>query len=367
MKKITLFYDGAWYTLKWLKAMLWAKEEFRELGYEVSFLNKEQYICSRDKVQTFEEDALNYEYDIVFLAHHPSHVSLYSIEYERFAHLMERLKNQCNKIVWLDTTDSAGTLWKGAFPFVDLYFKKQIQIDLSQYMKKMWGGRLYTQYYYENKYIDGEEFNEDDNAVLTPQELEKIRVSWNVGLGELFEEKEISVNNPYKIFTPKFVSPDTDRKYDVQYKGTLEYSMCGYQRLKSTELVSKSNLVHPDLFKIVPYNEYLREISESKAVISPFGWGEICTRDFEAFLQGAVLIKPDMSHLLTFPNWYTEYQTYIPHKWDFSDFIEVITKTKESDAYKGVAQNAQDRFNYYRNMKEGREEFASHIIYELER
>ena len=31
--------------------------------------------------------------------------------------------------------------------------------------------------------------------------------------------------------------------------------------------------------------------------MSPFGFGEICYRDFEAMLNGACLIKPDVSHL----------------------------------------------------------------------
>lgn len=365
MKKITLFYDGAWYTLKWLKTMLWAKEEFRELGYEVSFLNEEEYRLSRNKVETFENCALNYEYDIVFIAHHNSHIGFGTIDYEKLADLMGKLKRRCNKIVWCDTSDSTGTLWTEVFPLVDLYLKKQVLIDLEEYTKKMWGHRLYTQYYHDKDCINMD--NVSESIPISEKDINKIRVSWNVGLGELFEEKEISYKNPFNIFTPECVMPNQERKYDIQYKGTLDYSICGYQRLKSTELIEISGLNHPDVLKKIPYPLYLQEIAESKAVISPYGWGEICTRDFETFLQGATLIKPDMSHLSTYPNWYIENQTYLPIKWDFSDFMEIVKKTKNSKECIEIAKNAQKLFQHHRTTKLGRHEFAEHIIKELER
>ena len=369
MRKITLFYDGAWYTFKWLKAMLWAKNEFRELGYDISFLNREEYLPSKNKVETFENNALNYEYDIVFIVHHSAHIGLCSIEFEKFADLMQRLRKNCNKIVWCDTHDSSGNLWVEAFPFVDLYFKKQVYADLNRYTQKMCAGRLYAQFYLDK--MGGGQINDNEieyNIPITDDELKKLRISWNVGLGELFEQKDDSYRKPYDIVTPQNIKPSMKRKYDVQYKGTMDYSICGYQRLKSAELISQnSELTHSDVFSIIPYDEYLQEIAESKSVISPYGWGEICTRDFEAFLQGATLIKPDMSHLVTFPNWYIENKTYIATKWDFSDFTEVVEKSKTSKEYIEIAQNAQELFIHHRCTKAGRRAFAEHIIQELEK
>lgn len=365
MKKITLFYDGSWYTFKWLKVMLWAKEEFKELGYEVSFLNEEEYARSRNKVETFERNALNYEYDIVLLAHHSSHAGFCSIQHERFADLMSKLRKRCNKIVWCDTSDSTGTLWNPAFPFIDLYFKKQVLNDLNLYTKEMWGGRIYTQYFYDHGYVS--EMEAGYFPAISEEDLKKIRVSWNVGLGELFEQKEISYQRPYDIFTPKCVRPGLKRKYDIQYKGSLDYSLCGYQRLKSTELIDRSTLEHSDVFEKVPYEDYIQEIAQAKTVISPYGWGEICTRDFEAFLYGAALIKPDMSHLITYPEWYVKNQTYVPVKWNLSDLMETMENIQASKKYMEVAQNAQDIFQYHRNGKNGKAKFAEHIVQELER
>lgn len=79
-------------------------------------------------------------------------------------------------------------------------------------------------------------------------------------------------------------------------------------------------------------NSY-EETKKSKAIISPFGFGEICGRDMEAFVNGCAMIKMDMSHLETYPNWYAEDETYISIDWDFQNFNEVIRTlaTKEGE------------------------------------
>ena len=64
--------------------------------------------------------------------------------------------------------------------------------------------------------------------------------------------------------------------------------------------------------------EFTKETFTAYGLLSPFGWGEICYRDFEAAIGGSMLIKPDMSHLSTWPNIYAS-DMYKSLKWDFSD------------------------------------------------
>ena len=54
-------------------------------------------------------------------------------------------------------------------------------------------------------------------------------------------------------------------------------------------------------------------------MLSPFGWGELCLRDYEAVLGGALLLKPDMSHLETWPDVFVPHDTYAPFDWDATD------------------------------------------------
>ena len=69
----------------------------------------------------------------------------------------------------------------------------------------------------------------------------------------------------------------------------------------------------------VNYKKYRNLLKNANVILSPFGWGEICFRDREAFINGGVLLKPDMSHIETFPDFYKKNLTYIPCNWDLSD------------------------------------------------
>ena len=61
----------------------------------------------------------------------------------------------------------------------------------------------------------------------------------------------------------------------------------------------------------------------SRICVSPFGFGEICWRDFEAILFGCLLVKPDMGHVRTQPNVFVPGLTYVPVRWDYADLEEV--------------------------------------------
>lgn len=76
----------------------------------------------------------------------------------------------------------------------------------------------------------------------------------------------------------------------------------------------------------VPQPRFLTEMRRSKVCFSPFGYGEVCWRDFEAVLSGAVVLKPDMSHLETDPDIFVAWKTYAPVAWDLSDFRQVVDR-----------------------------------------
>jgi hypothetical protein len=67
-------------------------------------------------------------------------------------------------------------------------------------------------------------------------------------------------------------------------------------------------------------------MQRSKIGFSPFGYGEVCWRDYESVMAGAVMLKPDMSHIETVPNIFVPWETYVPVKWDLSDFDEMVRR-----------------------------------------
>ena len=72
----------------------------------------------------------------------------------------------------------------------------------------------------------------------------------------------------------------------------------------------------------------------TKVMPSPFGWGELGVRDYEAFKYGALLLKPDMSHMETWPNLFIPEKTYVPLNWSFSDLAEKMDKVLSDETYR---------------------------------
>lgn len=71
---------------------------------------------------------------------------------------------------------------------------------------------------------------------------------------------------------------------------------------------------------------FMAEMERSQLCFSPFGFGELCWRDLEAVLTGAVLLKPDMSHLECLCDIYRPGETYVPVRWDLADLDDTIAR-----------------------------------------
>lgn len=76
----------------------------------------------------------------------------------------------------------------------------------------------------------------------------------------------------------------------------------------------------------VKRTEFFAEMYRSKLCFSPFGYGEVCWRDYEAFATGAVLLKPNVDHLRTFPDVFVPGETYVSLRWDLADLQEQVQR-----------------------------------------
>jgi hypothetical protein len=87
---------------------------------------------------------------------------------------------------------------------------------------------------------------------------------------------------------------------------------------------------------------YFLELAASRIVFSPFGWGELCFRDYEAVACGALLVKPSMEHLRTSPDIFRPRETYVPVEWDLSDLERTCRHHLAHPDHAGrIAANAQ--------------------------
>ena len=366
-RKLTIFYDQHFSTYIWLSFLLYAKSSLRAAGLDVQIYGGFVDSLSENKRTAVDLEKIieKKHYDIIGFAFHNSS-TIYNNEPE-LAQLLTIAKVQSNKIVWFDTSDSCGSCQFQVLPFVDKYLKKQLYKDFSLYQRKVWGNRIFFEYYHNAFGATDEKISTEHQCLLKDEYAYKIALSWNVGLGDYLSPRF------YKIFDSKrfhflhsFVKPSENRSIDLHFRGSQQGTVVGFQRrLVMNQFQIFSGIKTPNEKADANHKQYLCELKDSKSVVSPFGWGEICLRDFEAFVYGCILIKPDMSHVDTFPQYYIPYQTYIPMSWDVSDLSTIALKIhNEYDDLSSIANKAQQL--YRRSLsKQGQDDFAQHIAKEI--
>lgn len=107
------------------------------------------------------------------------------------------------------------------------------------------------------------------------------------------------------------------RDIDVTFMGTVNYGSRSRLTEHRKSLIKKlrelcrtkgwKGIISGD--KKVPRGEYNEILKRSKVVVSPWGFGESCYRDFEALYAGALLVKPDSHGVLTWPDIHPTYSS----------------------------------------------------------
>lgn len=220
-----------------------------------------------------------------------------------------------------DTFDQTSSPFFGAIAHVDFYIKSQILKNVSEYRRPYAGGFVVSDWVHRHLGFDLEDWNFGSSLPAT--EEVKLICGWNMGISrrysslarliDLFarpwERRPIQLNR-------RFVIPDPGRV--PKWEWYQEYRrFCG---LRVAALEGDFRLTGNTPLR---RRAYLQEMARSQIVFSPFGWGEVCFRDFEAIACGAVLVKPDMSHLVTKPDIYEDNVTYKSVRWDLGDLAEV--------------------------------------------
>ena len=285
---------------------------------------------------------------------------------KNFIDYLEKNKTKNLKLIFADTADNSGQIKTDLLSIGDIYWKGQILKNKKEYMKPHYGGRLFTDFYKKKFEIkDGNE--EYSETIKDIKLLKKIKICWNMGLcdyGKLghIKQKLFSIFKS-KIFinnSRDYSLPNSKKKHNLCCRIGTDYQRktVQFQRKRISSFLKK----YIETTKISRF-KYLNEIKNSKFVISPFGWGEICPRDFETFIYGAVLIKPNMKTIDTWPNWYIEKKTYLPLSWDFSDFNDQIDfAINNYNNLIKIGINAQKKYLFYTISERSKEIFAERFI-----
>jgi hypothetical protein len=251
------------------------------------------------------------------------------------AALLEKLRAKYDRLVYFHDDAGGGIPRLEVLPFVDLFYSKALYRDRSLYGRELYGKELYSDYYHEKYGVTDPDAKR--RAVMTdPAQLSKLRLSWNIGVGNYPRAQtrqrlgvalsRLTVPHAARLFYhPERFSParaiSSNRGlYPVHARlGIISRPSITYQRQLILEKIADNPRF---LTGKVPQGQFNRETKDSRIVLSPFGWGELCLRDFETVRSGALLLKPDMSHLETWPDIFISGETYVPFSWDAEDLVE---------------------------------------------
>ncbi|MDR2049513.1 MAG: glycosyltransferase [Treponema sp.] len=278
--------------------------------------------------------------------------------------MMKKLRDRYKNIVFFCGQPEAGTNRLDLLPYVDRLFYKSVFSDRNNYLKKLYGKNLFADHYHFRYGIcDHPEYITKETISSGSQERPEL--SWNIGVGSyprsdwpqragvvlaragLPSLGRLAGGVKFRRSVPRDFS---GLRRGIAVHARIDPVSCpsiAHQRRLFLDIISRFGEKDRALFLtgMTSQRRYYRELTDAKIVLSPFGWGEVCFRDFEAILSGALLFKPDMSHLKTWPDVYIPYETYIPLDWDGQDLLEKTKQYMEDDKErKRIAENAYHRY-----------------------
>jgi hypothetical protein len=247
--------------------------------------------------------------------------------------LMKALRAKYDRIAYFHDDAGGGIPRLEVLPYVDLFYAKALLRDRSQYLRPLYGKELYSDYYHEKYGVSDPDHR--DRAVAAPGDLPKLRLSWNIGIGDyprgkLRQRAGVAASMALGFRAAKLFygngrfprDPVSSNKGSIGVHARIllagRPSIAYHRKLILERIAGNEAFLQGETSQ----RAYNREVANSKIVLSPFGWGELCLRDFEAVLGGALLLKPDMSHLQTWPDVFVPDETYAPFSWDAEDLVE---------------------------------------------
>jgi hypothetical protein len=265
--------------------------------------------------------------------------------------------------LFFDTTDSTGWANAAVLPLVRGYYKNQMLRDRSLYATPLYGGRLHTDFCHR---VQGVTDNQPEPPwpAATLADTAKIRVGWNSGLADysfqglyraaLFRRlRWPGLLAPPQRYTP----PSPQRPLAVSCRMSTAYSRftVAWQRQQVKRLLA-DRLASDRLSR----RRYFQELEQSRIVVSPFGFGEINYRDYESFISGALLLKPDMSHMETWPDFFRAGESILTHRWDCSDLLDRLEIALATyDQCIEIARQGQETYRHFVSSRDGHKAFAN--------
>lgn len=274
---------------------------------------------------------------------------------------LKRLRDRYERIIYFDDRAAVDSIRTKAVGLVDFYYKKQLARDRESYLKPLPGERRFRAYY-QDKF--GIEKNPKTRPALSPQDLQKFRLAWNLGIG-IYPREKLRLRTARMLerrLGPRAMRLALQRPPRLRVKNREARVSARFARSFGSEAMACQRRLYGEAigddprFRTgrLPRAEYNRELRTARVTLSPFGYGEVCFRDFEAVWSGSALVKPAMDHVETWPDIYRQGETCEYARWDGSDVVEKSIALLEDEARaRRLAENAYDAVrDAYRHLDE---------------
>lgn len=241
----------------------------------------------------------------------------------RLFDFLSDLRANCTRLIWLDNNDgTAGTRFE-VLDYVDNYVKRHVLADPARYLDETSNETVFNEYYRKllSEWGVKTSWSIQPRTVtkhpLSIRDFKKIRVSWTFAYTDITAHNRSlqllrGLRGGYPSASPREASGRANRV------GALFNSEGEDVRalIRGTALrqAAREGWLIPD--EVLSSRRYLDLCLQVTSMISPFGHGEMCFRDFEASWFSSLLFKPSVEHLSTFPNLLKPFQTYVPLSWD---------------------------------------------------
>jgi hypothetical protein len=271
--------------------------------------------------------------------------------------LLGRLRRRYRRVAFFHDDAGGGIPRLEVLPHVDLFYSKALFRDRSLYGRSLYGKELYSDFFHR-KYGVTDPDHRERRTETRPEQLEKLRLSWNIGIGDyprgkLRQRAGVAASMALGFRAASWfyggarmpADPVTGNKglFEVHARiGLVRRPSIAHQRRLILEAIQgEADFLTGE----VSQRRYNHEIANSRITVSPFGWGELCLRDFEAVRAGSLLLKPDMSHLETWPDVFEPEETYVPFDWEGRNLVEQARRyLRDEAARQRIARHAWDRY-----------------------
>lgn len=231
--------------------------------------------------------------------------------------------------VLIDDSDSSILTYLNLIDYVDLYLTKYLFKDLSRYTGAKWyGGRIFSDYLIRLAYTNIPEPTDPPHPDISGTK-DKFMVGWNLAtfryLYETFKKQDFRLyqSKKRKIDIHFRVKPSTRDWGEYHRKSIMQIlkRIKKYKVVAEEKMLSREHRTIGGRLEVYP-ERYLNELRNSKILVAPFRLGEVNPRDFDGIMSGCLLVRPDVSHIETYPDLFVNFKTYIPVSWDLSDLEE---------------------------------------------